>query len=123
MSTTLLSPMDTAIFPAGEQTEQSELAELVWGHDQPLLARLTPLVRRQSVTLDLGTVQRIDAAGIAALISLYASAHEAGQRFTVSNPTARVAQILALVGLDRILLSQNVVQKSHCDPVYVRPAA
>ena len=36
--------------------------------EQRLLERVAPLVRRQCVTLDLGSVERIDAAGIAALI-------------------------------------------------------
>jgi anti-anti-sigma regulatory factor len=59
------------------------------------------------VTLDLTHVERIDAAGIAALISLYWCADAAGNRFTVVNASAHVAEILALVGLDRILLSRN----------------
>ena len=103
---------DTAMFPAGELTglvQLTELTELVRGQEQDVLARLAPLVRQQSVTLDLGLVQRIDAAGIAALISLHASAYESGHCFNVVNPTPHVAEILRLVGLDRILLSQNAV--------------
>jgi anti-anti-sigma factor len=92
------------------------LNELLRGHDRRLLDRLTPLVCRQSLSLDLSSVQRIDAAGIAALIALYRAAHEAGHRFTVSKASPRVAKILALVGLDRILLSQNAVRTSYSGP-------
>jgi anti-anti-sigma factor len=90
-------------------------AELVRGCEQCLLERITPLVRQQSVSLDLERVQRIDAAGIAALISLYRSAVESGHRFSISNASPRVAGILALVGLDRILMSQNAVRISHSE--------
>ncbi len=117
---------DTAMFPAGELTgliELTELTELVRGNEQDVLARLTPLARRQSVTLDLSRVQRIDAAGIAALISLHASAYESGHCFNVVNPTPHVAEILRLVGLDRILLSQNAVKRSHSGPCLECPAA
>ena len=107
----------------GESTEMTGLTELVKGHDRDLLDRLAPLVRRQSLTLDLHSVERIDAAGIAALISLYRCACEAGHRFSVSNPSARVAEILALVGLNRILLSRNVVHISHSGHSLERSAA
>ena len=83
------------------------LTDLVRGHDRLLLDRLTPLVRRQSLSLDLSSVQRIDAAGISALIALYRAAHEAGHCFTVSNASQRVEKTLTLVSLDRILLSHN----------------
>ena len=103
--------------------EPSELTELVRGNEQRLLDRLAPLVRRQCVSLDLGSVERIDAAGIAALISLYGSARETGHLFNVLNASPRVAQILSLVGLDRLLLSENVVHSSHCTPRLARYAA
>jgi anti-anti-sigma factor len=110
-------------YVAIEASGSSQLTELVRGSEQCLLERVGPLVRTQCVSLDLGTVERIDAAGIAALISLYGSARDAGHRFTVSNASPRVAQILALVGLDRILLSQNAVQSSHCGPLLAHSAA
>lgn len=81
------------------------LTELVRGYDQELVDRLTPVVRQRSVALDLKSVDRIDAAGIAALISLYGHARDAGYGFAVANPNAHVQEILKLVGLDRILLS------------------
>jgi anti-anti-sigma factor len=106
-----------------EASGSSVLTELVRGSEQRLLERVGPLVRTQCVSLDLGSVERIDAAGIAALISLYGSAREAGHRFTVSNATPRVAQILALVGLDRILLSHDAGHISNCGPRLVQSAA
>jgi anti-anti-sigma factor len=127
--------MDTPIFPTAELTDQpgmsepnrltqiTGLIELVRGNEQILLAELSPLVRRQNMTLDLCAVERIDAAGIAALIALYAAAREAGYRFTVANPSPHVAEILALVGLERILVSHNAVIKSHSAPLFLIHAA
>jgi len=126
MTGTISNLTETAIFPAAEMTgliELTELTELVRGNEQVLLTRYIPLVRRQSVILDLCRVQRIDAAGIAALISLHANAYESGHCFTVVNPTPHVAEILSLVGLDRILLSRNVVRRSHSGDCFERPAA
>ena len=126
MTGTISNMMNTPQFPAGEltgQIELTELTELVRGNEQGLLARLTPLVRRQSVILDLGRVQRIDAAGVAALISLHANAYEAGHCFSVVNTTPRVSEILSLVGLERILVSRNVVERSYSDSCLERPAA
>ena len=117
MTSAISNTFDTTTYAAGG------LTELVRGCDKVLLEQLVPLVRRQNVSLDLGRVERIDAAGIAALISLYGSARDAGHCFSVSNASARVAEILALVGLDRILLSQNVIYKSHSGKCFERPAA
>jgi len=103
--------------------ESGDLSELVRGHDRALLSRLAPLVRRHNVALDLRHVQRIDAAGISALISLYGAARDAGHCFTVINASARVAEILALVGLDRILASHNMANISQNRPAAERPAA
>jgi|HubBroStandDraft_1064217.scaffolds.fasta_scaffold39951_2 anti-anti-sigma factor len=86
-----------------------EVTELVRGQDRELVERMTPMVRKQSVALDLANVDRIDAAGIAALISLYGHARDAGHGFAVANPTTHVREILSLVGLDRILLSPEEV--------------
>lgn len=83
------------------------LTELVRGNDHNLVAELEPLVRRENVTLDLHSIGRIDAAGIAALISLYGCARNTGHNFSLCNVPSRVANILALVGLDGILLSHQ----------------
>jgi anti-anti-sigma factor len=88
-----------------------EMTELVRGRDRELVDRMTPVVSKQSVALDLEGVERIDAAGIAALISLYGTARDAGHGFAVANPSAHVREILTLVGLDRILLSNCAAQR------------
>ena len=84
-----------------------EITELVRGNENALLERFMPLVRRQCVTLNLESVTRIDAAGLAALITVYCTARESGHDFTILNPSTHVAEILAVVGLDKILVSQN----------------
>jgi anti-anti-sigma factor len=88
-----------------------DLTELVRGHDREFVDEMTPVVRQHSVALDLGAVDRIDAAGIAALISLYGFARDTGHCFAVANPSAHVKEILALVGLDRILLPQHAFDR------------
>jgi anti-anti-sigma factor len=87
--------------------ESNKITELVRGTEQELLERLQPQVRRQNVTLDLEHVSRIDAAGLAALITLYCDACQAGYRFTISNPSRHIREILGLVGLDALLVSKN----------------
>ncbi len=103
--------------------EPSDLHELVRGQEQALVERLTPVVARQSTTLDLSHVERIDAAGIAALISLYGCAQRAGHQFNVMNASQRVAEILAIVGLDRILQSRNANTHPQPEPQFARSAA
>ena len=100
-----------------------ELRELVRGRDQGLLARVAPLVRQQSVALDFRMVDRIDAAGIAALVSLYGSARDAGHCFTIANASTHVREILVLVGLDRILLCPNAVLNARVEPCLEMSAA
>ena len=128
MSTTIINTAGTCHTAAdwsvpADAIERITLTELVRGHDQDLFARLAPVVRRQSLVLDLEVVERIDAAGIAALISLYRCASDAGHRFAVTNPTAHVAEILAVVGLDRILVSQSAGCVAHAKSCHERPAA
>ena len=103
-------------------TVQGNLHELVRGEEQQLVKELKPIVREQSVTLDLRQVERIDAAGIAALISLYGEARMAGHEFAIVNAGSRVMEILELVGLDRILISG---EPPGCpeQPCYEMPAA
>ena len=89
-----------------------EITELVRGNEQQLLERYEPLVQRQDVTLDLENIARIDAAGLAALITLYCDACKAGYRFAVANPSPHVLEILALVGLDRILIENPQAERA-----------
>jgi anti-anti-sigma factor len=106
-----------------EAGRPSQLTELVRGSEGRFIDELTPVVRRRNVSLDLALVERIDAAGIAALISLYRIARESGHRFSLSKVSARVAEMLALVGLDKILLSRNAKVASHPAARMARNAA
>lgn len=92
-------------------TVQGNLHELVRGEEQRLVSQLQPVVRAQSVTLDIRNIERIDAAGIAVLISLYGEAHLSGHEFAIINASPRVVEILELVGLDRILISHEAVSQ------------
>ncbi len=120
MATAILNPISNTAALAGQQTE---MIELVSGREKELLEWLIPLVRRQSVTLDLGSVQRIDAAGISALVSLYSIARQAGHRFSVANLSPHVAEVLRLVGLERILLPHRAVWRSDSTPRLEQTAA
>jgi len=82
--------------------------ELVKGREQEILDALQPLVCIRPVRLDLSSIGRIDAAGLAALVSLYCAACKAGHEFAVVNPQRCVARVLAIVGLDRILMSKEL---------------
>jgi anti-anti-sigma factor len=110
-------------------TIQGNLHELVRGEEQRLVRELQPVVREQSVTLDMRHIERIDAAGIAVLISLYGEAHLSGHEFAIINASHRVVEILELVGLDRILISrqaqnaQNVIPCPQGENCYEMPAA
>ena len=90
-----------------------DMEELVRGSEQALVERLRPLVRVERVLLDLSGVERIDAAGIAALVTLYAEAERAGTGFHVANPRRHVAELLGLVGLDGILWSHDAGLAPH----------
>jgi len=87
--------------------EPAGFTELVRGAEQRLITLFAPLVQRQSVALDLSKIERIDAAGIAALITLYADATQAGHTFAVCNVSAHVSEILGLVGLAPILIAKD----------------
>jgi anti-anti-sigma factor len=117
MSTAIVNTMDTAI------SVPAQMSELIRGQNEQLIEQIAPLVRRRNVSLDLSQVERIDAAGIAALISLYGWSRDAGHCFTVSNASPRVAGILTLVGLDQVLLSHNTIEQSYSGPMIERPAA
>jgi anti-anti-sigma factor len=116
MTNAMCEPMPTLFMNTAEPMELNERmqGQLVRGEEMNLLARMEPLVREHSVLLDLASVERIDAAGITALLVLYHSARESGHRFNVTNVPERVAKTLAVVGLDGILLSHNAVHHSDC---------
>jgi anti-anti-sigma factor len=98
-----------------EPAELAELAgsQLLRGEDARLVERLQPMVMASNVALDLACVDRIDAAGITALLALYHSARKAGHRFSVTNASERVAGVLSVVGLDGFLLSHDEARDSQ----------
>jgi anti-anti-sigma factor len=113
MAPLTMSAVDQTL--ANEATRGHVLrGQLVRGQVDVLLEHLGPLVRKCNVALDLSSVERIDAAGIAALVALYRDACESGRRFSLTNVPDHVAQILTLVGLERFFLSHNAVRTSHC---------
>jgi len=79
--------------------------ELVRGTEEQIVNDLRPRVATESVALNLAAVERIDAAGIAALITLYCTAVEAGTHFTVVSPSLHVLELLRIVGLESILVA------------------
>jgi anti-anti-sigma regulatory factor len=85
----------------------SETTEIVRGQEDKFLGQLEPIVRNHSIELDMSPVERIDAAGISALIRVYCDAMQAGRRFTVLNPQPHVLAIMAIVGIDRVLMAPN----------------
>lgn len=98
--------LTAAVYFESAPAVSAGIPELVRGAEQDLLDHLLPLVRRQCVLLDLESVTRIDAAGLAALVTLHCEACKFGHSFTVSHPGHHVREIMALVGLDRILISE-----------------
>jgi ABC-type transporter Mla MlaB component len=96
--------------------------ELVRGTEAKVLAELLPRVKSESVALDLANVARIDAAGIATLITLYCSSVEAGNDFTVISPSHHVLELLRLVGLESILVAGDK-RSSGMRPCHECPAA
>lgn len=81
--------------------------ELVRGEEEQLVEQLEPVVDRESVALDLGGVERIDAAGISALVRLYSAAIKTGHEFRVIRPGRHVSEVLELVGLERLILESD----------------
>jgi anti-anti-sigma factor len=80
-------------------------SELVRGTETQLIDELLPRVQQESVALNLAAVERIDAAGIAALITLYCTAVESGTDFSVVSSSQHVLELLRLVGLESILVA------------------
>jgi anti-anti-sigma factor len=117
--------MSTALCQPGEAlvVAPDNMTELVRGDEQCLIQRVAPLLREKDVVLDLNRIERIDAAGIAALISLYSMARNHGHTFAIKCVSPRVAEMLTLVGLDNILISHNAVFASQCEAAFERPAA
>ena len=72
----------------GEALKACHLTELVRGSEASLIDEMTPMVQCGSVRLDLYRVERIDAAGVAALISLYRTASRGRKQLQDFEPAA-----------------------------------
>ena len=120
MNTGILEPSAILKF---QTAEFAEMRELMREESESLLERLGSLVLDRNVMLDLSGVEKIDAAGISALLALYNRAREAGNRFSLVNVPERVAEILGVVGLERLLVSHNPVQSSQYGSGLHRSAA
>ena len=117
--------MNTALCQLDNEliTAPDHMTELVRGVEQCLVQRVAPMLRERDVVLDLNRIERIDAAGIAALISLYSTARTHSRTFSIKCVSPRVAELLTLVGLDDILIYHNAVIASQCEEHFERPAA
>lgn len=96
--------------------------ELVRGSECEVLDELLPRLKKESLALDLSGVDRIDAAGIAALIRLYCGASAAGTQFSVVAPSARVRAMLQTVGLETVLVADGSPRRAPL-PCLQCPAA
>lgn len=100
-----VSPFSTVALTSNPAVVIFMSYELVRGSETQIVDELLPHVQQQSVALDLAGVERIDAAGIAALITLYCTAVESGTEFSVTSPSAHVLELLQIVGLESILVA------------------
>jgi anti-anti-sigma factor len=102
--------------PAAPRRIVCHLHELVRGEETNFVEEVAAQLRLHSVELDLSAVDRIDAAGIAALLSLYAQAHHLGRSLTIVALSRHVKEILTLVGLEPLLVSHNVINAPQSGP-------
>ena len=99
-----VSPFSTVALASSTAAVVFMNSELVRGVETQIVDELLPRVQQESVALNLAGVERIDAAGIAALITLYCTAVESGTEFSVVSPSAHVLELLQIVGLESILI-------------------
>jgi anti-anti-sigma factor len=62
----------------------------------------------QEITIDLGGLQFIDAAGLGEIAHLRATLIASGRRFTLSRPSPRIRRTFAIGGLDELLGRNSV---------------
>ena len=98
-------------------------ARLVRGCDEVFVATLRPVVRQEDVTLDLGEVERMDAAGFTALLALRAEAPASGKLLQMTGASRHAEEILKLVGLSGLLTSHDMKTDPQCGAGRIRPAA
>ena len=58
----------------------------------------------REIVVDLAATTFLDSSGLGALVWASHRMHAAGGRLTVVNPDARVAKVLRVTGVDRVLL-------------------
>jgi anti-anti-sigma factor len=90
--------------------------QLVRGEESEFVNEIAAQLHSRSVELDLSRVEQIDAAGIAALVSLYAQAHDLRRSLTIVAVSRHVKEILTLVGLEGVLLSHIVSAAPQSGP-------
>ncbi len=88
-------------------TEVTATGKLVRGCESAFVDQLLPRARKESLLLNLSAVSQMDAAGIASLIALYRTCNESGHQLTVVRPSEHVHELLHLVGLEHLLLTDN----------------
>lgn len=80
-------------------------SELVRGKENQLLCIALPLIEQTDLTLDMSSVNTMDAAGIGALVYLLQRADYHQNTLALVNASPRVRELLSLVHLDSILLA------------------
>lgn len=83
-------------------------AELVRGKESAFLSAALPMVENGGLVLDMSQVNSLDAGGIGIILILRQVAEREGNFLVLTNPSARVQQVLRLVGLDAILVCNEV---------------
>jgi len=96
---------------------------LIRGCEEAFLAEMEARAMAEDLELDLGQVERIDAAGIGALVKLRGVALAAGRRLSITSASRRAAEILHLVGLDSAFQSRNAVSPLSASNSLLHPAA
>jgi anti-anti-sigma regulatory factor len=77
-----------------------------------LVAQIGPLAAQRDVILDLSQVERIDAAGGTALLTLLTGARAAGHNLQVGSASAHVTEVLGLLGLDRVMFLADFAEQA-----------
>ena len=96
---------------------------LIRGCEASFLAELESRAVDSDLELDLGQVERIDAAGIGALLHLRALADQAGRRLSISSASRRATEVIRLVGLESVFMSHIVKPVAQCEATRFHPAA
>lgn len=88
-------------------TEVAATGKLIRGCESAFVDQLLPRAQKESLQLNLSAVSQMDAAGIAALVALYRASSESGHQLSVVQPSEHVHELLHLVGLEHLLITEN----------------